>query len=261
MTKDSNSVAYPLTWFFHANTMRWAHNAEPPLEDAWPMEPRETPSLPLVKLPITDHEAGLEDTLKLRCSCRVFSEEPLPLAAIGACLREGYGILATDRDGRLQFPLRPVPSGGGLYPLEINLIARRIVGLEPGVYHYVAEHHGLEQVVPSELPKAFLDYVFMGQSSLTAAPALLVISGVWKRTMTKYGDRGYRYMMFEAGHVMQNINLCAARWGLGSCNIGGFFDAELGDALRLDGDLETPLYACAIGVPAVQGRMRQRDFS
>lgn len=260
MTKDQISAAHPLAWLFHANTMRWAYNAEPPPEDAWPMDPREAPGLPLIRLPAMPEPTDLEGLLQQRCSCRLFAEVPVAISTIGAVLRDGYGILATDRDNRLEFPLRPVPSGGGLYPLELNLIARRIEGLAPGVYHYVAEHHGVEQVAEVEFPKVLLDYLFMGQASLTAAPALLVLSAVWKRTMTKYGDRGYRYMLFEAGHVMQNINLSAARRGLGSCNIGGFFDVELGELLQLDRDLETPLYACAVGMPAAENRMDQRDI-
>lgn len=260
MTKDPISASHPLAWLFHANTMRWAHNAEAPPEDAWPMDPRETPGLPLIRLPVSPEPTELDSLLERRCSCRIFADAPVALATIGAVLRDGYGILATDHDKRLEFPLRPVPSGGGLYPLELNLIARQIDGLAPGVYHYVAEHPGLELVAEAEYPKVLLDYLFMGQASLTAAPALLVLSAVWHRSMTKYGDRGYRYMLFEAGHVMQNINLSAASRGLGSCNIGGFFDVELGELIQLDRDTETPLYACAIGLPAEEGRMAQRDI-
>lgn len=260
MTKDPISAAYPLAWLFHANTVRWAHNAEPPPEDAWPMDPRETPGLPLIGLSAPVKPTELDGLLLQRCSCRVFADVPVAVETIGAVLRDAYGILANDRDKRLEFPLRPVPSGGGLYPLELNLIARRIDGLAPGVYHYVAEHHGLEQVAEADFPKVLLDYLFMGQASLTAAPALLVLSAVWRRTLTKYGDRGYRYMLFEAGHVMQNINLSAARRGLGSCNIGGFFDVELGELMQLDREAETPLYACALGLPAAESRMDQRDI-
>jgi SagB-type dehydrogenase family enzyme len=260
MTDKPISAAYPLSWLFHANTMRWAHNAEPPPEDAWPMDPRETPDLPLIGFPSSPAPIELEDLLQRRCSCRAFGEAPVTLSAIGAVLRDGYGIIATDRDKRLEFPLRPVPSGGSLYPLELTLIARHIEGLAPGIYHYVAEHHGMEKVAEASIPKVLLDYLFMGQASLTAAPAILVLSAVWERTMTKYGDRGYRYMLLEAGHVMQNINLSAAGRGLGSCNIGGFFDVELGDLLQLDRDSETPLYACAIGVSTTEDRMAQRDI-
>jgi hypothetical protein len=225
MTEERISTAHPLAWLFHANTMRWAHNAEPPPEDAWPMDPRETPSLPLIRIPPSPALIELEGLLQRRCSCRVFKEAPLALSTMGAVLRDGYGILATDRDNRLEFPLRPVPSGGGLYPLELTLIARRIDGLAPGVYHYVAEHHGLEQITEADFPKVLLDYLFMGQASLTAAPALLVLSAVWKRTLMKYGDRGYRYML--RAWFLQYRRVLRRRTGRASASGSGVRNAAL----------------------------------
>jgi SagB-type dehydrogenase family enzyme len=111
-----------------------------------------------------------------------------------------------------------------------------------------------------DVPKVFLDYLFMGQSSLTAAPVLIVLSAVWHRNMTKYGERGYRYMLLEAGHLMQNIILCAMQHGLASCNMGGFFDIELGDLLQLRSDEETAVYACALGTPVSLPKMGLRDL-
>jgi SagB-type dehydrogenase family enzyme len=70
-----------------------------------------------------------------------------------------------------------------------------------------------------------------------------------ERSLCKYGDRGYRYVLFEAGHCVQNVNLVAAALGLGTCNAGGFFDDELGGLLTLDIERELPLYAVAIGHP------------
>jgi len=78
--------------------------------------------------------------------------------------------------------------------------------------------------------------------------------------MKKYGDRGYRYILLEAGHVMQNLNLACTSLGLGSCNIGGFFDDELAGLLGLPVAQEAVLYAVAIGMPAATGRQQQRDL-
>lgn len=261
MSKPSIRADHPLSWLFHANTTRWAHSAEPPPEDSYPRDPRESPDLELLPLPAAEPPAAkLATLLAARCSCRVFRDGPIELGSLAAVLRCAYGVLGSDRSGRLEFPQRPVPSGGGLYPLEVSLIVRRVEGLEAGIYHYVAEHHGLECVARIDLPKPLLDHVFMGQSALTAAPVLLVLSGVWDRCLFKYGDRAYRYMLFEAGHVMQTLNLAGLGLGLGSCNMGGFFDEELGQLLALDADRETPLYACALGIPASETKMGMRDL-
>src|SRR5262245_9738467 len=87
----------------------------------------------------------------------------------------------------------------------------------------------------------------MGQHYLTDAVAVAVIAADVERTLAKYGDRGYRYVLLEAGHCAQNLNVAAAALGLGTCNAGGFFDQELADLLTIDTDAEVHLYAVAVG--------------
>lgn len=261
MSEPPIRSGYPLTWLFHANTARWAHSAEPPPEDSYPRDPRESPDLELVPLPAVElPTVDFAALLARRCSCRVFRDQPIGLGALAGLLRCGYGVLGSDHAGRLEFVHRPVPSGGGLYPLEVSLIVRQVEGAEPGIYHYVAEYHGLECVARIDVPKPLLDHIFMGQAALTAAPVLIVLSAVWDRCLFKYGDRAYRYMLFEAGHVMQTLNLAALGHGLGSCNMGGFFDEELGKLLALDLNRETPLYACALGIPGSETKMGMRNL-
>jgi SagB-type dehydrogenase family enzyme len=89
----------------------------------------------------------------------------------------------------------------------------------------------------------------MGQPVACDAGVVLLIAADVQRLLRKYGDRGYRYILFEAGHVAQNLNLVAGALGLGSCNLGGFFDQELGHLLQLDAESEIALYGVAIGVP------------
>jgi SagB-type dehydrogenase family enzyme len=153
-----------------------------------------------------------------------------------------------------------VPSGGGLYPLELYAIVRDVVGLEAGVYHYTPVTHGVEQLRDVLVPRALQEYLFMGQPLVTRAGVVIVIAAAVARLLTKYGDRGYRYMLFEAGHVAQNVNLAATAIGVGTCNLGGFFDLELGGLLGLDEDAEIALYAVAAGVPAAGTRESLRGI-
>ncbi len=126
---------------------------------------------------------------------------------------------------------------------------RAVDGLDPGVYHYVPAAHGLELVRAVELPPAFLAYLFMGQPWVADAAVVAVISFVGARSLTKYGDRGYRYALLEAGHTMQNLNLAVAALGLGAVNLGGFYDDELAVLCGIDIEQEIPLYCCALGRP------------
>lgn len=76
--------------------------------------------------------------------------------------------------------------------------------------------------------------------------------------MIKYGDRGYQYIMFEAGHCAQNMNLMAAGLGLGTPNLGGFFDFDLATLLDIDIEHELPLYSMVLGIPDGANRMKLR---
>jgi len=241
---------YPLAWTFHKNTCRWIYNLQSPPDTASTEAPlKEYPHSPLLSLPEGRRsEVSLLEAIAARFSCRRFVDRPLELADLSTLLRSAYGCAGRVFLGELEFLERPVPSGGGLYPLELYLLARRVESLEPGIYHYAVLPHALEQARALEIPARFTADLFLGQPYAAEAAAIVVLSAVLGRSLWKYGDRGYRYLLLEAGHVAQNLNLTAAALGLGSFNLGGFFDGDLATLLDLDAEQEVPLYAVAVGV-------------
>jgi SagB-type dehydrogenase family enzyme len=258
---DGDPVAFrtgqPVAWTFHHATARWFFNA-PPATAGHPSPGREQPAAPWTPLP-----PGVEPTTSLaaaiarRVSCRRFTDAPLSLAELGTLCRLGYGVIS--RSGPFeQYPDRPVPSGGGLYPLELSVLVRAVSGLCPGVHHFVPAADGLEEIRSIPLPTPLLTHLFMGQPWAADAAAIIVLSAVTARSLGKYGDRGYRYLLFEAGHIMQNVDLVATALGLGAVNLGGFFDEELAALLAIDDEQEIPLYATAVGVPASTDRLTLR---
>jgi SagB-type dehydrogenase family enzyme len=93
------------------------------------------------------------------------------------------------------------------------------------------------------------------------AAAIVVVTAVVERSLWKYDDRGYRYLMLEAGHVAQNINLCAAGLGLAALNLGGFFDEDMMALLKLNPQREIVLYGVALGHSEVADRLKSRQPS
>src|SRR5204863_9224189 len=77
--------------------------------------------------------------------------------------------------------------------------------------------------------------------------AIFFLTALVERSVYKYGDRGYRFTLLEAGHVAQNINLVAAGLGLGCINIGGYLDRQIDDLLGLDGLEHSTLYLIGVG--------------
>ena len=165
----------------------------------------------------------------------------LSLDDVGTVLAAVYA--ATERrPGELR---RPVPSGGALYPLELYLVPLAVAGLEPCAYHYDPFNHRLEQlgtVAPADVEAALVD-----PSLVAKASALLVVAAMFWRTRFKYGLRGYRFALLEAGHAMQNAVLSAAARRLPALPLGGFYDRRLDALVGADGLEEAAVYALLLG--------------
>src|SRR5207245_9426145 len=139
-----------------------------------------------------------------------------------------------------------VPSGGARYPLEIFFHSATIEGLQAGLYHYNPAENHLRFLRKGDATNKIAEA--MAYPDLAAGASLLVfITAVFERSIFKYGDRGYRFILLEAGHVAQNINLVTNALGLGGTNIGGFFDRQIDDFLGLDGVTHSTIYMIAIG--------------
>lgn len=260
MDRNSFREDHALAWSFHRNTSRWAHNTGAFDETHFPEPAKEYLAAPFFELSEPRAlDTSLGEAFIGRFSCRRFASRDLSEQELSTLLHAAYGVSGRSLFGSLEFLERPVPSAGGLYPLEAYLLARRVTGLEPGVYHYAPLHHAVELLREVLIPRPLCTYLFMGQDYVTDASAIVMLTVVVERTMKKYGDRGYRYALLEAGHVVQNINLTAAALDLGSCNIGGFFDEELADLLALDSDLEIPIYGVALGAPQDSPRSELRS--
>jgi SagB-type dehydrogenase family enzyme len=195
---------------------------------------------PVIKLPEPRlmGNVSLEESLFQRRSIREYSKSPLKLEEVSQLLWSSQGITA-DYGGRT------APSAGGLYPLEVILIAGNIEDLSAGIYRYKPQGHELlflkDRDVREPLSKAAL-----GQSAVQNGAANIVISAVYERTTVKYGDRGIRYVHMEAGHAAQNICLEATALNLGAVTIGAFDDNQVKNLLGLP-ENENPLYIIPTG--------------
>jgi SagB-type dehydrogenase family enzyme len=165
---------------------------------------------------------------------------------VATVLHAGYGVTATI-DGTPQ-ALRTVPSGGALYPLELYIVAHRVEGLDPALFHYDPLRHGLELLRPLGSPPWLELSPYAGP--LAESAAVVAITAVFWRSRFKYGARAYRFALMEAGHVGQNLLLAAAALGLEAVPLGGFFDREVDGLLGVDGIYEASLYLVPLGYPA-----------
>jgi SagB-type dehydrogenase family enzyme len=82
------------------------------------------------------------------------------------------------------------------------------------------------------------------------AAAVFVWSAVFERCKWKYGQRAYRYVYLDAGHIAENLALAAVSLNFGSCEIGALFDDEVNAILGIDGEQESTILMAVVGVPA-----------
>lgn len=199
-------------------------------------------------LPAPPSGEPLVTLLAQRRSLRDFTDAPLALAELAALLWAAQGTTGGDS-------LRTAPSAGALYPLEIYCAAGVVHGLAAGVYHYRPRTHALQQVAAEDRRWALADAA-LAQEWVAAAPVVLVIAAVERRTTRKYGERGVRYVHIEVGHVAQNVCLMAGALGFGAVTVGAFDDEMVRAALPLPDD-STPLYLLPVGRALTQeGRVR-----
>ncbi len=193
------------------------------------------PSLPRAGMPV-------EAAIRARRSVRTYTGGPVSLPQISQILFAAQGIT-----GKMHGqPLRSAPSAGALYPFEIYVMAHNVAGLERGIYHYAVREHQLEVVAGGDFRKQ-ITRAALQQDMLGEADATLVLSAIFNRSRHKYGERGYRYVYMEAGHISQNIHLQAVSLGLGSVGVGAFLDAEVNELIGVDGSSEAAVYLHAVG--------------
>lgn len=203
-----------------------------------------TVALPTQREPIT---RPLDDLLGRRRSQHRFSGAPARLDELAAVLSLGDGIVARQSsDDGAAFQLRTAPSGGGLYPVETFCFALQVEGVAPGAYFYNTPRHHLEQLAAGDFGSKLAGATNL-KAEFERASFCVALSAVLPRSSFKYGQRAYRFVLLEAGHIAQNLLLAAEAYGLGALPIGGFFDDDLNRFLNLDGCQEFVVYLVLIG--------------
>jgi SagB-type dehydrogenase family enzyme len=198
------------------------------------------PTAPNIKLPeprLTS-TVSLEESLQKRRSIREYSLSPLTLSEISQLLWAGQGI-TSDNGGRT------APSAGGLYPLEVYLVAGNVENIAPGIYHYNPQGHEIIFIKGTDIREGLANAA-LGQTPVRNGAIDIIISAVYERTNQKYGERGIRYAQLEAGHAAQNICLETTALNLGAVTIGAFDDNQVKGLLGM-AENEVPLYIIPVG--------------
>ena len=187
-------------------------------------------------------DMGLRQALQQRRSCRRFGKSAISIKDLSMLLWASQGI--SGRAGNFFF--RTAPSAGALYPVETYLSVQNVETIDGGLFHFQPAEFCLEKM-SAELPGNKVAEAALGQSFLAQAGLVFIWSAILRRSFSKYGHRGMRYILMDAGHISQNLLLAAEALGLGACPVAAFYDDELNALLGLDGTEESVIYMAAVG--------------
>jgi SagB-type dehydrogenase family enzyme len=192
---------------------------------------------------------GVFKTMRERRSYRGFDNRSIGLSQLTDCLFSGFGIthfVGTLTPGEGHLPLTMTPSAGARNPYEGYVYAQRVDGLGRGIYHYSALDNTLGLVTECNLPT--IGDLLANQPWFNNAAATIILVANFGRTSWKYPHpTGYRVVLIEAGHIVQNIALAATEHSLASAPTCAVADNLIEQLLRLDSIKTSPIYTISLG--------------
>jgi SagB-type dehydrogenase family enzyme len=253
----------------HANPLGGAY----PYADAIPPLPAVRPPWPGTKIDLRDLSPApveaLSPAAKLlheRHSTRDFdNQRPITLAELARFLDSTARVQSElktplDHGGggpELSYTMRPYPSGGASYELELYLAVDTCEGLSRGFYHYDAGAHAL---VPIETRGHQLDAMLKSAEfamGVSAAPQILItIAARFGRVSWKYSSLAYALILKDVGALMQTFYVMATDVGLGGCAIGTTNIDLFAKMTGLDFHVEGPVGQFALGRSAKPEALR-----
>ena len=157
----------------------------------------------------------LDRSLRRRRSATTFATAMPSRRVLSRLLGLAHGIFAEGARG-------PVPSAGGMQSVELYLVTFEQSWLPSGVYHFDRAGNYLSQIVSSPRRQEWMTCV-PSLAPIKGGTILVVLVGDYGRVETKYGARGLRFLLIEAGHLTQNLCLLASSLGFCALPLGGFF--------------------------------------
>ena len=175
---------------------------------------------------------SFEQALATRRSVRRFTGQPFNFVQIGQLAWAGQGITEPQKG------FRTAPSAGAIYPIKLYFAT------DQGLFVYSPKGHRLEKTLEPDIRGALAD-----QEMVAKAGCDIIIAGSQSKLAARFSNKAKEYMLLEAGHIAQNIQLLAVCLEWGSVVVGGFDANQVHKVCKLPKDLE-PLLIISVGYPA-----------
>ncbi|WP_456394245.1 SagB/ThcOx family dehydrogenase [Thermococcus sp.] len=192
-----------------------------------------------------------------RRSVRDYSGDPIELEDLSSILYHADGISgklpvtgieleSTIVGSNPEIKTRTAPSGGGLYPIDIYVIAINVKNLEEGIYLYMPYSHALK-LIKRMKDEDFSEITYADIDTSKLGVMLVFVYNIY-RNARKYGDAALAYALIEVGEISQNVHLSSISLGYGSCDIGAYYKHKIEKLLEIDGIFSHAVHVIFIGV-------------
>ncbi len=207
----------------------------------------------VISLP--DPDAGtlinldLSVAIETRESIRTYQDTPLSIEEVSYLLWCSQGVKWIMED----CTFRTVPSAGARHAIDTYLYVRDVNGLKSGLYRFLALEHSLGVISEGQQIPEIIYNGGLNQDCIQKASVCFIWVADSYRMTWRYGERGFRDIFLEAGHICQNLYLSSLVVGCGVCAIGAFNDDEINRLIGIDGEKKFTVYMATVGkLPLVE---------
>jgi SagB-type dehydrogenase family enzyme len=175
---------------------------------------------------------SLEEVLIKQQAVSRFTEQPLSFPQIGQLVWAAQLITESQKT-------QPTPAA-----YHINLY----VAAHDGLFLYHPDEHTLEGIIREDMRKK-MSAAAPNKEAVAGAPCGIIVAGSPGKNAARYGGKAQKFMLLDAGRIVQNVHLQALSLELASLTIADFNTNKLRKICRLPQDIE-PIYLICVGYPS-----------
>lgn len=249
MEKTSRKSESQLGKFFHENTKQHETSLRKKNAvdyDLFPMKKKVYP-IEKYKVNIPKEDNVLIKAINNRKSYDMLNvRTPIPVNDVSLLLSLSYTV--QNHGSNRSELIRTVPSAGGRYPINLYLIVFNIKTLKKGIYYWDPENSELCLLEEGDFRSLFKSCICdINSFDIEFCSFVIITTAEMEKTLGKYGDRGYRYICIDAGHISQNLYLTSSYLKLACKAIGGYYDNQISNFLGLNQEDEIVLLVHIFG--------------
>ena len=179
---------------------------------------------PTIDLNLDLPKDKLYNIMKNRCSRRTFSNYQInkkQLSSLFSC----FGKIDNHR---------LISSAGAKYPIEVYAFCFNVKNLNNKIVYYSYTDNSLS-IVGNGINWNNIKPLTGAVDEISGEPSIMfVFVGFPSRVISKYGERGGRFLLIESGHYIQNLLLRVAYENMNCVELGGLYDDDIKKMLGLD---------------------------